>query len=250
MVRSLTPKNSIAIYIGVVVFSMLCRYLKRYYVRDFAVLMEMDMRKDILDSILHKSSRSLDHDKVGDLMSRTTSDVAKVTETIRKTVTEIWDTWLLIISYFVSLLIMNPKIALLSSVFIPVSIIAAELIRHPLYKYGEQYSVLAGKISSNLQQILIGIPVLRLFGAEEQKKQELNDLCGQQVTAGLKEVKNLSFRYPLGTSDAITNITFRARPDEVVGVTGPVGCGKTALCLALSGIYEYRGSCLSFPSSA
>ena len=27
------------------------------------------------------------------------------------------------------------------------------------------------------------------------------------------EVKNLSFRYPLGTSDAITNITFRARPD-------------------------------------
>ena len=242
MVRSLTPKNSIAIYIGVVVFSMLCRYLKRYYVRDFAVLMEMDMRKDILDSILHKSSRSLDHDKVGDLMSRTTSDVAKVTETIRKTVTEIWDTWLLIISYFVSLLIMNPKIALLSSVFIPVSIIAAELIRHPLYKYGEQYSVLAGKISSNLQQILIGIPVLRLFGAEEQKKQELNDLCGQQVTAGLKEVKNLSFRYPLGTSDAITNITFRARPDEVVGVTGPVGCGKTALCLALSGIYEYRGS--------
>jgi len=332
--------HSIAIYIGVVVFSMLCRYLKRYYVRDFAVLMEMDMRKDILDSILHKSSRSLDHDKVGDLMSRTTSDVAKVTETIRKTVTEIWDTWLLIISYFVSLLIMNPKIALLSSVFIPVSIIAAELIRHPLYKYGEQYSVLAGKISSNLQQLLIGIPVLRLFGAEEQKKQELNDLCGQQVTAGLKvavlqsamvpvytavasigvavtiimggqevirgswligtfwsflttftamaarapkaakvfnmwhaadaaweriteelsnhasvppqstppsasaaiEVENLSFRYPLGTSDAITDITFRARPDEVVGVTGPVGCGKTALCLALSGIYEYRGS--------
>jgi len=332
--------HSIAVYIGVVIFSMLCRYLKRYYVRDFAVLMEMNMRKDIFDSILHKNSSRLDHDKVGDLMSRTTSDVAKVTETIRKTVTEIWDTWLLIISYFVSLLIMNPKTALLSSIFIPISIIAAELIRHPLYKYSKQSSVLAGKISANLQQILIGIPVLRLFGAEEQKKQELNDLCDRQINANLKvavlqsamvpvytavasigivvtiimggrevisgywligtfwsflttftamavrtpkaakvfnmwhaadaaweriteelgnhgsdfeknalpsasadiEVKDLSFQYPLGTSDAITNISFNARPDELVGITGPVGCGKTALCLALSGIYEYSGN--------
>ena len=56
------------------------------------------------------------------------------------------------------------------------------------------------------------------------------------------EVNDLSFQYPLGTSDAITNISFNARPDEVIGITGPVGCGKTALCLALSGIYEYSGS--------
>ena len=332
--------RSIAVYLSVVVFSMLCRYLKRYYVRDFAVLMEMDMRKDIFDSILHKNSSRLDHDKVGDLMSRTTSDVAKVTEAIRKTVTEIWDTWLLILSYFVSLLIMNPRIALLSSIFIPVSIIAAELVRHPLYKYSKQSSVLAGKISASLQQILIGIPVLRLFGAEQLKKQELNDLCDRQVSANLKvavlqsamvpvytavasigvvvtiimggrevisghwltgtfwsflttftamsvrapkaakvfnmwhtadaaweritdelgnhgsgfekntppsasadiAVKDLSFQYPLGTSDAITNISFSAHPNEVTGITGPVGCGKTALCLALTGIYEYSGS--------
>ena len=332
--------RSAVVYIGVLVLSMFCRYLKRYYVRDFAVLMEMDMRRDIFDSILNKSSSKLDHDKVGDLMSRTTSDVAKVAETIRKTVTEIWDTWLLIMAYSVSLLIMNPKIALLSSAFIPISVVAAELIRHPLYKYSKQYSVLAGKISAGLQQILIGIPVLRLFGAEKQKKQELDDLCSQQVNANLKvtilqsamvpiytavasvgvivtiimggqevidgywligtfwsflttftamaarapkaakvfnmwhsadaaweriteelgnycsaaenetmspskvdiKVKNLAFRYPLGTSDAITNISFSARPDEVIGVTGPVGCGKTALCLALSGIYEYGGS--------
>lgn len=332
--------RSVAVYIGVLVLTMFCRYIKRYYVRDFAVLMETDMRKEIFDSILHKDSRRLDHDKVGDLMSRTTSDVEKVTETIRKTVTEIWDTWLLIISYFVSLLIMNPKIALLSSIFIPVSIVAAGLIRHPLYKYSKEYSVLAGKISTSLQQILIGIPVLRLFGAEKQKKQELDDLCGRQVTANLKvtilqsamvpvytavasvgvivtiamggqevingswligtlwsflttftamaarapkaakvfnmwhaadaaweriteqlgnhgcasdknilppegahiEVKSLSFQYPLGTSAAITNISFVARPGEIIGITGPMGCGKTALCLALSGIYEYDGS--------
>lgn len=192
--------RSVAVYIGILVFSMFCRYLRRYYVRDFAVLMEMDMRRDIFDSILHKSSHKLDHDKVGDLMSRTASDVAKVAETIRKTVTEIWDTWLLIMAYFVSLLVMNPKIALLSSAFIPISVIAAELIRHPLYKYSKQYSVLAGKISTNLQQILIGIPVLRLFGAEKQKKQELDDLCGRQVTANLKVTILQSAMVPVYTA--------------------------------------------------
>ena len=170
--------------------------------REFAVLMEMDMRKELFGSILYKDSRRLDGDKVGDLMSRTVSDVEKVTETIRKTVTEIWDTWLLIISYFVSLLIMNPQIALLSSIFIPVSIVAAELIRHPLYKYGKEYSVLAGKISSHLQQILIGIPVLRLFGAEEYQKQELDNLCAGQVAASLKVTLLQSAMVPVYTADA------------------------------------------------
>lgn len=332
--------RSVAVYLVVITFSMFCRYLKRYYVRDFAVLMEMDMHKAVFGSVLHKDSQRLDRDKVGDLMSRTVLDVEKVTEAIRKTVTEIWDTWLLIMAYFVSLLLMNPKIALLSSIFIPVSIIAAELIRHPLYRYSKQYSSLAGKISADLQQILTGIPVLRMFGAEQQKKRELDGLCERQVTAGLKvailqsamvpvytaiasmgviviivmgggevingswpigrfwsflttftamagrapkaakvfnmwhaadaaweriveemdshssvfektpltpadvciEVKNLSFQYPLGTVNAIEDITFSACPGEMVGVTGPVGCGKTALCLALSGIYKYGGS--------
>lgn len=331
---------SIGIYISILLFYMFCRLLKRYYVRDFAVLMEMDMRIDIFNSIINKNSTELEHDKVGELMSRTGEDVTKVTETIRKTVTEIWDTWLLMISYFVSMLTMNSKITLIASICIPISIIIAQLIRKPLYKYSKQYSKLSGKISVSLQQTLLGIPTLRLFGAEEQKKNELDELCNKQATTNLKltilqsamqpiyiaiasigiiiiiimggkevisgewligtfwsfltiftamaartptaakvfnmwhsgeaawerikdqlgnvndietlsvppidsiniRINNLSFKYPLGSKEVINNITFNVNYNQIIGITGPIGCGKTALCLSLTGIFDYKGN--------
>lgn len=334
--------KSIVIYLAVVFTFQFGRYIKRYFVADFSLLMEMDLKKDIFNAIVGKNISELERDKVGDLMSRTTSDVTKVTGAISKTVEEVWDTWLLLISYFVSLILMNWKITLLSSVFIPVSLLAAQLIRHPLYTYSKQYAVIAAKISINLQQIIIGIPILRLFGAEEQKRQELNRDCERQMKASLMtaifqsamvpiyvavasigviviitmggkevlagnwrigtlwsfltiftamaartpiaakvfnlwhaavaaweriaeemnhfdpinnsaiekisnvdvEVKNLSFQYPIGTSDVLNNISFNAGKGSIIGITGPVGCGKTALCLSFTGVYDYKGSIL------
>lgn len=334
--------KAVVIYLAVVFAFQFGRYIKRYFVADFGLLMEMDLKKDIFNAIVGKSINDLERDKVGDLMSRSTSDVTKVTGAISKTVEEIWDTWLLLVSYFVSLLLMNWKITLLSSVFIPVSILAAQFIRHPLYKYSKQYAVIAAKISINLQQTIIGIPILRLFGAEEQRKKELNNdyerqmkaslmtsifqsamvpiyvavastgviviiiLGGKEVLAGNWKIgtlwsfltiftamaartpiaakvfnmwhaavaaweriaeemnhfdainkksadkisnvdvvaKNLSFQYPIGTSDVLDNISFDVDTGSVVGITGPVGCGKTALCLSFTGVYDYKGSIL------
>ena len=334
--------RSVIIYMVVLIVCLICRFLKRFSAREFAIQIEADMRKEIFNSILYKNSRSLDNDKIGDLMSRATIDIGKVTAAIRKTTIHIWDTLFLILAYFVTLLFMNTRIALITFIFIPVSIACAELVRHALYKHSKRYSVLAGRISSNLQQTLIGIPVLRLFGAEKTKKKDIDKLCRQQMKTNLKmirlqsamvpvftaiastgiviviimggnevvngswtigtfwaflfaytamttrtpkaaslinqwhtadaswdrineelgnkapdtsmesrvlkelniEVKNLSFQYQQNTNNVVDDTSFCVNPNEFVGITGPVGCGKTALCLAMTGIYEYDGDIL------
>jgi energy-coupling factor transport system ATP-binding protein len=53
------------------------------------------------------------------------------------------------------------------------------------------------------------------------------------------EVSGLTFRYPGATTDALTDVTLRVEPGEVVAVLGPSGSGKSTLLRALAGLVPY-----------
>lgn len=57
-------------------------------------------------------------------------------------------------------------------------------------------------------------------------------------------VSDLCFHYPGSDTDAIQGVNFSARPGEIIGITGPVACGKSSLGAVLQGIYPYAGSIL------
>ena len=55
------------------------------------------------------------------------------------------------------------------------------------------------------------------------------------------EVENLTFAYPQGET-VLRNVTFTAVPGQIVGVAGPVACGKSTLGKAFLCEYPYQGS--------
>lgn len=55
-------------------------------------------------------------------------------------------------------------------------------------------------------------------------------------------VDNLFFRYPGMETNIIENITFEGKQGELIGITGPVACGKSTLGKAFIGLYPYGGS--------
>ena len=54
-------------------------------------------------------------------------------------------------------------------------------------------------------------------------------------------VQDLGFSYP-GSKGLFTNISFSAIPGQMIGVTGPVACGKSSLGKAFLCEYPYQGS--------
>jgi energy-coupling factor transporter ATP-binding protein EcfA2 len=48
--------------------------------------------------------------------------------------------------------------------------------------------------------------------------------------------KNFSFTYPGVEEKAIDGVSFEIEPNEVVGLIGPLGAGKTTLCMAIAGV--------------
>jgi ABC-type multidrug transport system fused ATPase/permease subunit len=356
----------ILFFIGLSIILQVARYLKRYYMRMICNLINCDIRAGLLSALFQMPMVELSQEKVGDMMSRMIGDVEQVGESVRTTITETWDTVILMISHFIACMIYSPEITLLASIPIPIVVIVAQLIRHPLYRLSQKSRRAASNINVHLQHNVSGIALLRLFGLEKTNRRRFSALldeqlkwnivytalqgsvlpfyillatCGivlvvgmgggkviggdwtigmftaylsmftamavrtnvvgrvmntwhgakaswdriceklqyntsgevtvseiavseaavseaavseavvseeQKYTIGkdkdiMLEVNSLSFKYPFSNEAYLTDISFTVRCGEIIGVTGPVGSGKSALAAALSGLYPYTG---------
>lgn len=54
------------------------------------------------------------------------------------------------------------------------------------------------------------------------------------------QVEDLTFTYPSASTPALNNVSFRVRPGEFVGITGPTGAGKSTLCQCLNGLIPHH----------
>lgn len=70
--------------------------------------------------------------------------------------------------------------------------------------------------------------------------QNLNESLGEINNETNIKVENLYFRY--GDDYIIKNLNFSAKENEIIGITGPIGCGKSTLGKIFLGEYDYEGS--------
>ncbi len=97
----------------------------------------------------------------------------------------------------------------------------------------------AAKLFNSVQKSQVSWQRIKPYLTEYQSKDTQVNL---PVEGSALSVSNLQFIYP-GTSTAIIdNISFEANKGEIIGITGPIACGKTTLGISLLGLYPYLGS--------
>ena len=55
-------------------------------------------------------------------------------------------------------------------------------------------------------------------------------------------VSHLTFDFPNSPAHLVKNINFEAHKGQIIGITGPIACGKSTLGIALLGLFPYSGS--------
>ncbi len=175
-------------FVGVTAFFQFSRFIKRWTMRDQFNRVACDLRQTLLDRILSYKLPQLDQETVGDLMSRTVGDITLVVDTVMSTINEGWDTWLLMISYFVVLMVMDWKITLLASLMVPITLMLAHTMRNPLYRCSLDARKSASAANTGLQRYLSAISVLRLFGREESETESIVEAYRQQAHFNIKQI--------------------------------------------------------------
>ncbi len=97
----------------------------------------------------------------------------------------------------------------------------------------------AAKLFNSVQKSQVSWKRIKPYLTEYQSKDTALNINKDSTKLS---VKNLSFCYPTGQENIIENICFEGKQGEIIGVTGPIGSGKSALGLSLIGLYPYTGS--------
>ncbi len=178
-------------FVLLIAFIQLLRYFKRFYIRRFANNTIANMRFAIYNTILHRNYPDLKKESIGNLMTRAVSDVDLCVEGMRKFTTEIFDTGVLMLAYYIALLVYDVKITLLSTIFIPVAMLVAEKLKTVIYRVVTDYRNKSSEIAQITVDAVENAMLYKVNGMEKQNEEdyetELSDLQQKAVKANLLE---------------------------------------------------------------
>lgn len=122
-----------------VIFIQVNRYFKRYYVRDFSNKMVLQMRRVSFKNLITDDISTFITESKGDIMNKNLSDIKDSAEGVRKILTEVYDSIILMLGYLISLMIMDWKTTLVITIFLVLSMVFANLMKKIIYKSTSEY---------------------------------------------------------------------------------------------------------------
>ncbi len=157
------------IYTAVILSVQIMRYIKRLYVRKFANHINRDMKKDLYHCMVYKSKEELEQEGVGSLMTKAIADVDACVEGIRKFTTEVFDTGVVMIAYFVMLISYDWRLTILSMIFPPIAYYIANRLKKTVTQSVKEYKVSAGLLNESTYDRIGNALTYRIYGQETNR---------------------------------------------------------------------------------
>lgn len=158
-----------------IVFIQVNRYLKRYFVRDFSNRMVLQMRTVSFQNLIKDDISEFSKTSKGDIMNKNLSDIKDCAEGVRKMLTEVYDSVILMLGYLISMMIMDYKVTLIISVFLIASIIVANLMKKAIFKTTSEYKKTFSKAKDVTLNSLKNEVYYRGFGVSNSYYQKYQD---------------------------------------------------------------------------
>lgn len=140
--------------------------------------METDMRRDLFNHLQKLPYSYYDNTKIGQLMSRITSDLFDVTEFAHHCPEELFMSTLKIVGAFIVLIGINAKLTLIIFACIPFMFVFSIIMNKKMKTMFKAQRKQIGEINSQVEDSLLGIRIVKSFtneNVEEEKFKEGNN---------------------------------------------------------------------------
>lgn len=179
-----------AIYGVLKIVDMAAGYYMIYIGHGMGVKIEKDMREDMFAHLLSAPFSYFDKTKVGQLMSRITSDLFDVVEFAHHCPEEFLIAAIKVIASFIILTAINPLLTVATFIFIPLIFYGTMYFRRQMRTVFKERRVIAGEVNAQTETSLLGIRVVKSFSNEEREREKFNSRSTE-----FAEVQKASYRY-------------------------------------------------------
>ena len=163
---------SVAVYAGVLVFSMGSTYLQAVILQRVGQRIISDLREDLFTHIESLSHGQLNDIPVGKLVTRVTNDTNAISMMFTNLFVNLTKNAFVILGILVAMLCLNYELTLMVLCFVPFILLFTVIFRKFSRRAYRKVKDATTDINTYLSENLSGIKVTQIFGREDEKMEE------------------------------------------------------------------------------
>lgn len=160
------------VYIATKFIEVVSRFIMQSFGHIMGAKIERDMRGDVFNHLLSMDTEFFNEAKIGQLMTRMTTDLNEITEFSHHVPEEFLVGAIKLIISFVVLLTINWKLSLIIYILIPIMYIVSRKSRAKFRLATMNTRKQIGAINSGIEDTLLGISVVKSFANEHIEKEK------------------------------------------------------------------------------
>lgn len=183
-----------------------CTYFKSYLSSKLGQIIGYSLRSKIIDKINIIKLKNLDSMKKGDIISKITNDVERLTDNLTEIIPELIYNVALLIGVIIMMFILNVKLAALTILVIPLTYVLLSFIVKRTQKYFELNQKSIGEVNSFIEESVTNNDVIKSFNKEEYFNNKFNYISSKLRDYGFKSSFYSSLAVPF--NKAIGNLNY------------------------------------------
>lgn len=178
------------LYFGLKIIDVLANYFMAYNGHVMGSRIETDMRQDAFEHLQKLSDNYFNNTKVGQIMSRITSDLFDVTEFAHHCPEEFFIAFLKAVVSFVILARINLLLTVIIFAMVPIMVLSCTYFNLQVKKAFKLQRNQIGELNARIEDSLLGNKVVRAFANEAVELEKFN-----RDNQEFLKIKRLSYRY-------------------------------------------------------
>ena len=179
---------SVAVYAGVLVFSMLSTYFQAVILQKVGQRIISDLREDLFTHIESLAREQLNEIPVGKLVTRVTNDTNAISMMFTNLLVNLTKNAFVILGILVAMLCLNYELTLMVLCFVPFIVIFTVIFRKFSRRAYRKVKDATTDINTYLSENLSGIKVTQIFGREDEKMTEFRQKSQTLARANQEQI--------------------------------------------------------------
>ncbi len=172
----------IAVYVVSAVFS----WAQAFIMAGVTQRSVLRLRRDVDQKLGRLPLRYFDSHPRGDLLSRVTNDIDNIGQSLQQTLTQLVTSVLTIIGVLIMMLLINPLLALISLLVVPVSLFATIfIVKRSQQQFVAQWAS-TGALNGHVEEMHTGHAIVKVFGRQREAIERFDEENGRLYEASRK----------------------------------------------------------------
>src|SRR6202161_2223379 len=185
------------LYLLVVVFGMFCDFGEQYIMQWVGQKAMFDLRREMMARLQQLDLAFFDHNPVGRLVTRITTDVDALNKLFSSGLLMILGDLLMLSFVVIAMLELSPGMTAFLLAVMPLVVLVTMQFRRSVQKSYRRIRIAIARINSYLQEHINGITVLQLFNREARSRSEFERINRDHMEAYKDAITAYGWFYPV-----------------------------------------------------